>query len=253
VPEVSIQGCLGPAAVVKNYSHSSSEVPSDNGHNLILLIIYSSISLSSYAAQSQVKIQTNDTVMKTNISGGYLLNIDLDQFNVKGDKSLMFFDQKGLLIGLNNEPFLLLAGPDFDPNNLPDKILKQFAHIKNFLLGPPLIFGDKQPDRYYLIPTWLKELHTLEYLRIKHFEIDDLRFLQNTSIKQLIVSNANIKDKKKLAGDISKLKYLQYLVCDFIFSTQEITEIQLNLPNAVILAESEYNKKIESGEIVFPH
>ena len=179
--------------------------------------------------------------------------IDLDQLRVKGDKSMMFFDQKGLLIGLNNEPFLLMAGTDFDPNNLPDEILKQFTHIKIVLLRPPLMLGDKQPERYYLIPKWLKELHTLEYLRINHFEIDDLQFLQNTSIKHLIVSNANIKDKKKLAVDISKLKYLQYIVCDFIFSTQEITEIQLNLPNAIILAESEYNKKIESGEIVFPH
>jgi len=191
--------------------------------------------------------------MKTNISGGYLMAIDLDQLRVKGDKSMMFFDQKGLLIGLNNEPFLLMAGTDFDPNNLPDEILKQFTHIKIVLLRPPLMLGDKQPERYYLIPTWLKELYTLEYLRINHFEIDDLQFLQNTSIKHLIVSNANIKDKKKLAVDISKLKYLQYIVCDFIFSTQEITEIQLNLPNAIILAESEYNKKIESGEIVFPH
>jgi hypothetical protein len=191
--------------------------------------------------------------MKTNISGGYLFSIDLDDLKVEGVKSMMFFDKKGLLIGLNSEPFLLMAGTDFDPNNLPDEILKQFTHIKIVLLGPPLMLGDKQPERYYLIPKWLKELHTLEYLRMNHFEIDDLQFLQNTSIKHLIVSNANIRDKKKLADDISKLKYLQYLVCDFIFSPQEIAEIQLNLPNTVILFESAYNKKILSGEIVFPH
>lgn len=191
--------------------------------------------------------------MKTNISGGYLLNIDLDELKVKGDKSVIFFNKKGLLIGLNNEPFLLMSGPDFDPNNLPDEILKQFTHIKMVILRPPLILGDKQPELYYLIPTWLKELHTVEYLRMNHFEIDDLRFLQKTSIKHLIINDANVKDKKKLAGEISKLKYLQYLVCDFIFSAHEISEIQLNLPNAIILSESEYNKKIERGEIAFPH
>ncbi len=179
--------------------------------------------------------------------------IDLDELKVKGNKSMLFFDKKGLLIGLNNEPYFLLAGTDFNPIDLPDEILKQFTQIKIFILRPPLMLGDKQPERYYLIPKWLKELHTVECLRMDHFEIDDLQFLQNTSIKQLVVSNANVKDTKKLAGDISNLKYLQYLVCDFIFSTQEIAEIQLNLPNAVILSKSEYNKKIESGEIVFPH
>lgn len=191
--------------------------------------------------------------MKTNISGGYLLNIDWDEFKVKGAKSMMFFDKTGLLIGLNNEPFLLVAGTDFDTSNLSDEILKQFTHIKIFLLRPPLSLGNKQPDQYYLIPGWLKELHALEYLRMNHFEIDDLQFLQKTSIKHLIISNANVKDKKKLADEITKLKYLQYLVCDSIFSAQEITEIQSTLPKTIILIESEYNNKIKSGEIVFPH
>ncbi len=189
--------------------------------------------------------------MKTEISG-YLLNINFDELNVTGYKSLMFFDKKGLLIGLNNEPFLLMAGPDFDPNDLPDNLLKQFNHVKIVMLRPPLILGDKIPERYYLIPASIKELNKLEYLRISRFEIDGLNFLQNTSIKQLIISDANVKDKKALMGEVSKLKYLHYLVCDFIFSTQEIDEIQLNLPNVVILSESEYNEKINSGEIVFP-
>jgi len=71
-------------------------------------------------------------------------------------------------------------------------------------------------------------------------------------IKHLIIHDANVKDKKKLAGDISKLKYLQYLAYDFMFSTQEINKIQLNLPNAVILSVSEFNKNFANGRIVFP-
>jgi len=152
-----------------------------NKHNLILLIIYSGISLSSCYAQIQGKIQTIDTAMKTHISGGYLMQIDFDELNIRGDKSMMFFDEKGLVIGLNNEPYMLVAGTDFEPNNLPDKIAKQFSHIKIVILRPPLLLGEKRPEQYYLVPTWLKELNAVESLRMNHFEIDDLRFLQNTN------------------------------------------------------------------------
>jgi len=223
-----------------------------NKLNLILLIIYSSILLSSCYAQIQGKIQTIDTVMKTDISGGYLMQIDFDALHIKGDKSMMFFDKKGLIIGLNDEPYMLVAGTDFELNNLPDKIAKKLSHTKIVILRPPILLGDEQPEQYYLIPIWLRELNAVESLRMNHIEIDDLRFLQNTPIKHLIIHDANVKDKKKLAGDISKLKHLQYLAYDFIFSTQEITKIQLSLPNAVILSVSEFNKDFDSGKIVFP-
>ncbi|WP_131539690.1 hypothetical protein [Pedobacter nototheniae] len=184
------------------------------------------------------------TIMKE----GTILNIDFG--NTKAD-SVIFFDSTCVITGHNNEMKMIVAGPEFTPDHLPDTLNKDFFNIAsvNFSDGNPF----KANTIKYNWPQWLSEMKKMFYLRLENVIINDFNSLIKSDLKQLILIGVEFKNKDIALESLYKLPNLQYLVIDKSFNTKDISLLKSKLPKLIILTEEAFNKGISDGLILMPH
>lgn len=189
---------------------------------------------------------TKSPMKKNNYSvfmtDGVTLNVD---FHGMGSNSVIFFDKTCVIIGVNNAMTMLVAQVGFDPINLPDSLYEDIFNLPNINFSP----GDPFENLKYDIPKWLMKMSKMVYLRLEDAKLNDLTFLRDLNLKQLVLIKSEFENRDSVLKDISEILKLQYLVTDNLLTQGEISYLKEKRPDLVILSEIDYNKKIEAGEI----
>jgi len=215
--------------------------------NKLLVCLFT---LTSFPAclLAQNNFDMNDT--KIYSKEGYSLMADLS--GIGENASVLFFDKTCTIIGLDNRPRTLYVSPEFKPSILPDFLQKTFHDIRVVIFDPPLESAKAKSVEFHSIPAWLYEIEKLEYLTFNYIAINPFFFDQNLPIKHLVFEKVRPEDKSTIIDRIAHMKTLEYLVHQNLFSTEEVSLIKQNIPRLTILQESEYDDKIEKGEIPLP-
>lgn len=175
-------------------------------------------------------------------------SIDISDRHLDRKSSVMFANNDGIIVGLNNKPIALFASVGFDPYKLPPTLSNQMPSISRIFLKSEL--NKKNVKEPKLIPSWLLKFTAVDYLKLKDVEILNLQTLNLPRLKYLVLNNVSFEDRAVIIKEFHILKSLEYLAHDNIFTSLEIAVIKKSSPNIKIMSEQEFNKKVKHGEIV---
>jgi hypothetical protein len=65
----------------------------------------------------------------------------------------------------------------------------------------------------------------------------------------LILNNVALENRSETINEIGNLKTLKYIAHSSLFTPAEIIKIKKDLPDVNILLETDFNRKVEKGEI----
>lgn len=178
---------------------------------------------------------------------GQTLNVDFG--NVKGNPKVIYYDTTCVISSSNGVPHILIASSEFDLKKIPESFQGKVFDLPNVNLVLSFDSLKNHNSPKYEIPEWMGNMRNLKYLRIEDAKIANWNYLNKEKLRQLILINLNIEDKNKLLKELSEFKNLKYLVHSLLFTPQEVSLIKRNLPKLQVLLQSEYNKKVDNGEI----
>jgi hypothetical protein len=194
--------------------------------------------------------KNSDKNISIYVKDGYSIGIDKgDLGEIAENAGVLFFDKTCLIIGLDDRPYSLVASSEFDPFKLPVNLQDKFYMVKAVTLRLPFVSDEQQVVDFHPMPSWLKKVVALSYLTIDHIKLDPSFFSENLPIKHLVLGEILQEDKNVIIRNIASLKNLKYLVHRSLFTDGEVLTIKERASGVIVLLESEYEKKIENGEI----
>ncbi len=174
--------------------------------------------------------------------------IDISFKDLNNKTHVLFSNKDFILIGLNNKPYALFADTKFEISSLPSELSNNMMQIKKVLLKPSLLSNNKINELQPIEP-WLANFHKVEYLTLDHIKLKNLNVLHNLPLKYLILNNVALENRSETINEIGNLKTLKYIAHSSLFTPAEITKIKKGLPDVNILLETDFNRKVEKGEI----
>ena len=219
---------------------------------ILILTVGSSCAQKSITSTNlgNVTSEINDQSTSMYFKQGYVLGADLG--GVDKNVDVLFFDTTCIIIGLNGHPYSFVANPQFDPLKLPLNLQDEYYNAIAITLNLSFVSEEQQVKKFHAVPSWLKKVRTLEYLTVDYIKLDQSFFLEHLPIKHLVLKEILEEDKNVIISNLAELKNLQYLVHRFLFTPEEVLTIKEKSPRVTILLESEYESKIERGEISIP-
>jgi hypothetical protein len=213
-------------------------------HSLIVfLLILSACNQKGYTDKREKDMTNNNGYVD---NGNSAIDIFFKDLNKK--TSVLFSNKDVILIGVNNKPYALFASAKFEISSLPPEISNNMMQIKKVLLKPSLM-GNNQINGFQSIGPWLANFHKVEYLTLDHIKIKNLNVIQNLPLKYLILNNVALENRSETINEIGNLKTLKYIAHSSQFTPAEIIKIKKDLPDVNILLETDFNRKVEKGEI----
>lgn len=152
-----------------------------------------------------------EEIPRSIIKGSGGIGADLSSLNGKG--KIIFVDPKCAVIGLDDLPYMLFITPDFREEYLPPDIRKNVYEVKK-LVVQPTFSGVSKSAKFCAVPKWLVNFKKIEYLRFEYVELDDLIYLKDLPIQQLVIENIKYDDGKKLIATIKQFKHLKEISYD---------------------------------------
>jgi len=226
---------------------------------LFLVLIYLFLIIWSEPVLSQSDEKKNmDTGNKSDSSFNHTyLEVDNKFYSLATDlsalgegASVLFFNDKCIVIGKHGVPYILNASMEFDPSLLPIALQTSIYNVESIILS--LELDGENSKKNALIPEWLDGFKDVKYLTLEHLKFSVSFFENANRIKHLIVVGAEKQDVAMLIEYITELKSLEYLVHSDFLMEGDISKIKAKVPSLIILSEVEYDKKLESGEIRLP-
>jgi len=188
-------------------------------------------------------------VVKNEISKLDLVTINIRSKNLKGEPSLIFSDKFCTLIGIDHSPHALYANIGFNLKDYSSSLRQQTAEIKAVLLRPYINFDSQQNLGGVILRSWLKDLKNIKILTIEGELIDTDNILIDLPLKTLVFARLSTKDRNIDLKAISSMK-LQYLVYQEM-DVSDISYLQKQLPELVILEKAKYEMMVNQGLIPF--
>ena len=167
---------------------------------------------------------------------------------LKGKVSILYNDSTCLLLGVKDQPFMLIAGTDYNQLTLPKDIQELTFGVRGIALGVPILPTSNEMP-YILLPEWIMKRQKIEYLSLNHIILNDFSLISNFFIKYLALSDIKIKNRSNLINEFSALKTLEYIIQDNVLSIEERAALQQALPHVNIVSEVEFNKRMKKGKI----
>lgn len=178
----------------------------------------------------------------------YSLAADLSALGA--DASVLFFNEKCIIIGKQGTPYILNASVAFNPSSVPLALQDNIYGVESVILS--LEMDDENSGKNVSVPEWLKSFGNLKYLTLDHLRLTVNFFEDCNQLKHLIIVGGLKQDTMMLIENISQLNLLEYVVHSNFLTEQEILAIKEKSPRLAIMSEAEYDKKLESGEIKLP-
>ena len=210
---------------------------------IVFLLMLSACNQKGYINKRE-KDMTNNNAYVDNCNSA----IDISFKDLNKKTCVMFSNKDVILIGLNNKPYALFAGTKFEISSLPSEISNTMMQIKKVLLKSSLL-GNNQINELQSIEPWLADFHKVEYLTLDHIKLKNLNVIQNLPLKYLILNNVALENRSETINEIGNLKTLKYIAHSSLFTPAEMIKIKKDLPDVNILLETDFNRKVEKGEI----
>jgi hypothetical protein len=210
---------------------------------IVFLLMLSACNQKGYIDKREKNMTHNNEYVD---NGNSAIDISFKDLNKK--TYVLFSNKDVILIGLNNEPYALFAGTKFEISSLPSEISDNMMQIKKVLLKPSLL-GNNKINELQPIEPWLANFHKVEYLTLDHIKLKNLNVLHNLPLKYLILNNVALENRSETINEIGNLKTLKYIAHSSLFTSAEIIKIKKDLPDVNILLETDFNRKVEKGEI----
>lgn len=167
-----------------------------------------------------------------------------------GVKEVVFADNSAVIAERTKAGYYLMANANFHPT------LSEMAWINGlkvaFLFLPIMDQDDpKQLDRYYPLPSWLRDANQIEFLVLNQVTLNDCN-LFGEHLSFLILNKVQFEDKEKFLHELGKSGSLRYLVHDLALTPSEVKELKNSIPEINVMSFSEYEAAIRSGTIKQP-
>lgn len=214
--------------------------------NKMQLLIVFLLILSACNQKDHIDNRKRDMTNNNGYNGNSSIDISLKDLNKK--TSVLFSNKDVILIGLNNKPYALFVNPNFEISSLQSEISNNMTQIKKVLLKPSLVDNNQINELEYIKP-WLANFHKVEYLTLDHIKLKNLNVIQNLPLKYLILNNVALENRSETISEVGNLKTLKYIAHSGLFTPAEIIKIKKDLPDVNILLETDFNRKVEKGEI----
>jgi len=217
-----------------------------------LIIIYAPGFSQSYSKKNMDTVNEKESSFKhehTSVDNKFY-SLAADVSALGEDASVLFFNDKCIVIGKQGVPYILNASGDFNPSILPITLQSNIHRVESVILS--LEMSDDTSRKDVPIPTWLKSFRDMKYLTVEDIRLTLGFFTECDQLKHLIIIGGLKQDAIMLAENTSQLKSLEYLVHNNFLTEQEVLAIKTKSPRLAVLSETEYDKKLETGEIKIP-
>jgi hypothetical protein len=164
--------------------------------------------------------------------------------------SNLFFNTKGFILGLRTLSYSVGISPLFDPEDLSPVLRDNFFNNTKFVVFQTSIVRTSELDQErLLIPEWIHKFKRIHSLHLRQVKVGRLNSLKNHAIKHLIFNEAVFEEKASLIADVAAFAHLEYLAHTSSFTDGQIDALKKKKPRLKVYSYSEYNRKVESGEI----
>ncbi len=173
------------------------------------------------------------------------LNINLGSLKEKPE--VLYYHDGSIVLGLNKKPHTLIATIDFDFNLLPDIIKDDIFKCSIVYVVPS---KDSAMDTVHnVLPSWFFNFKSLKTLKIEGLRINNLLFLSEMSIENLIISKCLILNNDSTIDAIRSVKGLKYFIHDQSFTKNEVLKITGSASSITAMPISEFEKKAKAGRM----
>ncbi|WP_133159335.1 hypothetical protein [Solitalea longa] len=166
------------------------------------------------------------------------VNTDLIKEN---GEELLFADEAGFLIAKFGRPVLLFAPPDAKLSDFPQEFQEVIINLESISLKEFEILNTevKKEVEFNTIPNWLPQNKSIRQLELANFKIENLKFLKETAIETLLLSNNLYENREEVINNIKDLKNLKILINNNQFTKEEIDKIKDSNPKLIVRLTSE--------------
>ena len=130
------------------------------------------------------------------------------------DGKILFLNPNYVLIGHGDLPHTLFATPQFSEETLLSNIGESIYKVKTILLQSTFMAKKNADNAYYPIPEWISNFKEVDHLTLRQAELDNLEFLEDMPIQQLVLFNVSVHNIDPVIISISQFKNLQTIEYD---------------------------------------